>query len=125
MPVDRKNFLATVELGVPIETAAAAVGWTREDLQSLRMHDKELMHKVAMYSARAEIDLYTKMMDSGKADWRCVQQTLERMHPEKYARPEVQAQLTPKPWSRRCRSGSQLQSSATVASLLVRLVETY
>jgi hypothetical protein len=93
MPVDRKNFLATVELGVPIETAAAAVGWTREDLQSLRMHDKELMHKVAMYSARAEIDLYTKMMDSGKADWRCVQQTLERMHPEKYARPEVQAQL--------------------------------
>lgn len=92
-PIDRINFLETVKLGLPKETAAAAVGWTRAQLGSLLMNDKKLVIEIEKFAAQAEIKLYSIMMNSGQADWRCVQQTLERMHPEKYARPEVQAQL--------------------------------
>lgn len=92
-PVDRMNFLATVELGLPKETAAAAVGWTRAQLGSIMADDPTFAMEVEKMSARAEIKLYTRMMESGQADWRCVQQALERLHPQKYARPEVQAQL--------------------------------
>lgn len=87
------NFLRTIELGLPKETAAAAVGWTRANLGSLMVHDKALCLEVEKMAARAEIAMYQKMMESGQADWRCLQGSLERLHPEKYARPEVQAQL--------------------------------
>ena len=91
--IDRKNFLETIRLGLPKETAAAAVGWTRAQLGDLLMNDKRLVLEVEKFAAQAEIQLYTQMMNTGQADWRCIQQNLERLHPEKYARPEVQAQL--------------------------------
>jgi len=91
--VDRANFIKTVEAGLPVETAAAAVGWTKSELASLRAGDKEINRQISKHAARAEIKLFTKMMESGQADWRCVQSALERMHPEKYARPEIQVQL--------------------------------
>ena len=92
-PADRLNFLKTVELGLPKETAAAAVGWTKKQLASLLSNDPKLKLDVDKMAARAEIKLYTVMMESGQADWRCVQSALERLHPERYAKPETQVQL--------------------------------
>jgi hypothetical protein len=106
-PIDRTHFLRTIELGLPKETAAAAVGWTRAQLGSLMVHDKALCLDVEKYAARAEIAMYQKMMETGQADWRCLQGALERLHPEKYARPEVQAQL----------AASKIDSSALVEGI--------
>jgi hypothetical protein len=106
-PIDRTHFLRTIELGLPKETAAAAVGWTKQQLGSLMVHDKELCMDVEKFSARAEIVLYKKMMETGQADWRCLQGSLERLHPERYARPEVQAQL----------AASKIDSSALVEGI--------
>lgn len=85
-------MLDLVSKGVPVETAYGAAGMTRSEYRTWRSV-QDNADRVDIARKKAEAKFFMDMVATGRGDWKCMSQVLERINPEQYAKPEVQAQL--------------------------------
>lgn len=87
---ERERLISALHQGAPFEIAHRALGITSERFEALVVGDDEL--REAIERARAESEVANLVLISRQArngNWLAAAWLLERLHPERYARPAV------------------------------------
>jgi hypothetical protein len=89
-----KRLIAAAKLGLPYALVAARSGITRETLCQWRAKDADLDRRLEEARAEAAEEKWQKIVAAGNREtpgaWQALAWTLERSHPESFARPEIQ-----------------------------------
>lgn len=93
-PEQERSFLQMLQLGQYQSEAARKLGFSPTTISMRKARRPEFRAAVEAAEAGLELGLVAQLVKAASSDWRAALMMLERRFPERWAKPEIRAQMT-------------------------------